>query len=164
MKHIILNKPLLKPTQRKEIKNMDFDHLECLTRIINKDIVDADMKNIMNEIRKKHYAYKSQDKIKHKFDDLQHITLDELIHKIMDSKLKCYYCECDLLLVYNKLKDGKQWSLERLNNDKGHYNENTCIACLKCNLSRRTDNYIEFKKGKMLRIVKCYELEVKDNS
>jgi NAD-dependent dihydropyrimidine dehydrogenase PreA subunit len=157
MKHIIFNKPLVKQTHRKELKNIDFDHLEKLQKIKNKEPMDDDMKNILSEIRKKHYAYKSQDKIKHKFDDIQHITLDQLIDKILESNLKCYYCEKELLLIYNKLKDTSQWSLERLDNNKGHYNENTCIACLHCNLSRRTDNYIEFKKGKMLRIVKSEE-------
>jgi hypothetical protein len=157
MKHIILNKPLMKQTHRKEIKNMEFDHLEALKKIMKKEPMDDNMKNVMNEIRKKHYAYKSQDKNKHKFDDQQHITLDELIQKIIDSELKCYYCEKQLWIVYNKIKDGQQWSLERLDNNKGHYNENTCIACLSCNLSRRTDNYIEFKKGKMLKIIKCEE-------
>ncbi len=155
MKHIIFNKPLEKRTYRKEIKPMDFDHLDALQRIQRKEPMDDNMKNIMNDIRKKHYAYKCQDKIKHKFDDNQHITLDELIQKIIESQLKCYYCEKDIVLVYNKIRDTNQWSLERLDNNKGHYNENTCIACLHCNLSRRTDNYIEFKKGKMLQIIKC---------
>jgi NAD-dependent dihydropyrimidine dehydrogenase PreA subunit len=155
MKHIILNKPLEKRTQRKEIKNTDFNHLDALLRIQRKEPMDDNMKNIMNDLRKKHYAYKCQDKIKHKFDDDKHITLDELIQKLIDSNLKCYYCEKEIVLIYNKIRDTNQWSLERLDNNKGHYNENTCIACLHCNLSRRTDNYIEFKKGKMLRIIKC---------
>jgi NAD-dependent dihydropyrimidine dehydrogenase PreA subunit len=116
--------------------------------------MNKDMKIVLQYIQRKHSAYKSQDKIKHKFDDNKHITLNELIEKIIESKLKCYYCEKDLYLVYNKIKDSRQWSLERLDNNKGHYNDNTCIACLKCNLSRRTDNYIEFKKGKMLQIIK----------
>ena len=157
MKHIIFNKPLVKPTHRKENKNMEFNHLDKLQKIKNKEPMDQDMKNILNEIRKKHYAYKTQDKNKHKFDDEQHITLEQLIDKILESNLKCYYCEKDLLIIYNKIKDTAQWSLERLDNNKGHYNDNTCIACLHCNLSRRTDNYIEFKKGKMLRIVKVEE-------
>ncbi len=157
MKHIILNKPLTKTIQKKEFRNVEFDHLEELKRIDRKEPMNDNMKNIINEIRKKHYAYKSQDKIKHKFDDNQHITLDELIKKIIDSNLKCYYCERDIVLLYNKIRETNQWSLERLDNNKGHYNENTCIACLHCNLSRRTDNHIEFKKGKMLKVIKCEE-------
>ena len=155
MKHIILNQPIEKRTYRKEIRKTDFNHLEALIRIKEKCEMDDNMKNVFNEIRKKHSAYKSQDKNKHKFDENQHITLEQLIDKIIESKLKCYYCEKELFLVYNKIKDTQQWSLERLDNNLGHYNENTCIACLHCNLSRRTDNYIEFKKGKMLKIIKC---------
>jgi hypothetical protein len=155
MKHIILNKPLEKQTHRKEIKNINFNHLETIIKIQKKEPMDDNMKNVLNEIRKKHYAYKCQDKIKHKFDEEKHITLDQLIEKIIQSQLKCYYCNKDLLIIYNRIKDTQQWSLERLDNNIGHYDDNTCIACLHCNLSRRTDNHIEFKKGKMLKIVKC---------
>jgi hypothetical protein len=37
-------------------------------------------------------------------------------------------------------------------NNIGHYESNTCISCLKCNLQRRTDNYEYFKNGKQLKI------------
>jgi len=47
MKHIIFNKPIIKQTHKKEIKNTDFDHLEALKRIDNKEPMDENMKNIM---------------------------------------------------------------------------------------------------------------------
>jgi len=31
-----------------------------------------------------------------------------------------------------------QWTLERINNDFGHNNDNVVIACLQCNVERRT--------------------------
>lgn len=80
-----------------------------------------------------------------------------MIQKMIDCELKCFYCNRDLLIVYNTKKEGSQWSLERLDNHKGHYDTNTCIACLKCNLSRRTDNYDMFKLGKQLKIIKFSE-------
>jgi hypothetical protein len=107
---------------------------------------------ILRELRKKLSSYKSQDKLKCKFDQSQFITLNELISKLYESMLKCYYCEESLLLIYKQRKETRQWSLERFDNNIGHYNSNTCISCLKCNLQRRTDNFEYFKMGKQLRI------------
>jgi len=47
-----------------------------------------------------------------------------------------------------------QWSLERLNNNIGHYSNNTCISCLRCNLQRRNDNHEYFKFSKQLNIIR----------
>jgi hypothetical protein len=73
-------------------------------------------------------------------------------NKLYESKLKCYYCLCDMVILYNKKRQNTQWTLERLNNNIGHYDSNTCISCLKCNLQRRTDNYEYFKQGKQIKI------------
>ena len=58
----------------------------------------------------------------------------------------------EIVILYNKKRESLQWTLERFNNDIGHYDSNTCIACLKCNLQRRTDNHEYFKQGKQLKI------------
>jgi hypothetical protein len=78
----------------------------------------------------------------------------ELIDKLVDCKLLCYYCQKPVSLIYHERKDPRQWTLERLNNNLGHYGENTCIACLKCNLGRRTDNHEYYKKGKTMILKK----------
>jgi hypothetical protein len=109
---------------------------------------------IYREIKKKWSGYKSQDKTKHKFDAEQHISLDALFDKLYESKLKCYYCQQETLILFNKKKDGTQWSLERLNNNLGHYGSNTCISCLQCNLKRRTDNHEYYKLGKTMTVTK----------
>ena len=57
-----------------------------------------------------------------------------------------------MVILYNKKRQNTQWTLERLNNNIGHYDTNTCISCLKCNLQRRTDNYEYFKQGKQIKI------------
>ncbi len=137
------------------IHDISFNQMDILDNLFNKKYDENDYtKDMLKEIRKKHSAYKSQDKNKSKFDKEQHITLDEIIHKLYDCKLKCYYCNCDLFIVYNKRKQTSQWTLERFDNNKGHYNDNTCISCLKCNLQRRTDNHVYFKQGKSLVLKK----------
>jgi hypothetical protein len=140
-------------TQRKQQQNIDFNHLEVICQI-QEGTMDQNAEECLKEIKKKHSSYKSQDKLKNKYDKLQHITLSQLIHKLIECKLKCYYCNKDLVILYNKKKEQHQWTLERLNNNIGHYNDNTCIACLKCNLGRRTDNHEYYKKGKTMILEK----------
>ena len=110
--------------------------------------------NFISEIKKKLYSYKSQDKIKGKYDEEQFITYDELIQKLCESNLICYYCNKDLYITNRTKKEPYQWSLERFDNNLGHYNSNTCISCLKCNLQRRTDNHEYFKMSKNMKISK----------
>jgi hypothetical protein len=152
MKNIIL----IDTTQRKRIHPLIENPLELLEQIYQDNTLQLDesAEACLREIKKKHSGYKSQDKQKHKYDTQQHITFPELIKKLIDSNLKCYYCNKDMLLTYNKKKDGLQWTLERLNNNLGHYNDNTCISCLKCNLGRRTENHEYYKKGKTMILQK----------
>ena len=75
-----------------------------------------------------------------------------MIDKLYHCRLKCYYCQCDVCIIYDKKKTNHQWSLERFDNNLGHYNDNTCISCLKCNLQRRTNNHEYFKFSKQLKI------------
>ena len=144
MKHINFNDP----TTKKKVFDIDIDQLSIIEQLYNKGI----NKEFEDEIKKKLHAYKSQDKLKHKFNEELIITYDQIISKLYESKLKCYYCLCDMVILYNKKRQNTQWTLERLNNNIGHYESNTCISCLKCNLQRRTDNYEYFKQGKQIKI------------
>jgi len=152
MKHIIFNDPYNK-------KNIfSVIDIENQYLIIENLYNNIDMsynhieKEFEKEIKKKLNSYKSQDKQKNKFDNDKMITYNEIITKLYECKLKCYYCNCEMVILFNKKREGVQWTLERLDNNIGHYESNTCISCLKCNLQRRTDNYEYFKKGKQLKI------------
>lgn len=157
MKKIVFDDPY----QRKNIYKEDDErelydqknHLDYLSNIID-DVDFSYNKIIQKEIKKKFYSYKSQDKNKNKFDEEEHITYSQLLNKLFDSKLKCYYCQEDLLLVYTQKNETMQWSLERFDNNIGHYDSNTCISCYKCNVTRRTDNFEYFKMGKQMKINK----------
>ena len=147
MKLIKFDDPFLK----KKNYLLEIDQLSILTKLINCTEVNTDFTKVL---KKKYSSYKQQDKMKHKFDDEQHITYDQMIKKIYDSRLKCYYCNRDLLILFNKKREHFQWTLERLNNHLGHYESNSCIACLDCNLKRRTDNHEYFKQGKQFKFIK----------
>jgi len=147
MKHIVFNDPF----HKKHIQSLDFDQMECIENLYLKG---ETINEITRVIKQKFSSYKSQDKQSHKFDQSQHITYEQLIEKIYLSKLKCYYCCCDLSIVYNIKRLKSQWTLERLNNNLGHYATNTCICCLDCNLKRRTENHEYFKQSKQTTIIK----------
>jgi hypothetical protein len=146
MKHITFSDTTIK----KKNYDISMNQFEIITLLYEKN-EEEDNKNYKLEIRKKLSAYKNQDKLHNKYDKAQHITFEQTIQKLYDSKLKCYYCNNDMLILYNKKREGLQWTLERLNNNIGHYNTNTCISCLKCNLQRRTDNHEYFKNGKQFK-------------
>ena len=145
MKHINYTNMALRKTQYDVL----IDPYEALCHL-----EDPGSANVLRELRKKYSSYKSQDKQKHKFDTDQHITFEQLVQKLKDSQLQCYYCTKPMMLLYNKKREQQQWTLERINNNLGHYNENTCVSCLKCNLTRRTDSHDYFKLGKQLQVIK----------
>ena len=82
------------------------------------------------------------------------ITLDEIIEKLVISKLLCFYCKDNVKVLFVMVRDNKQWSLDRIDNNICHSNDNTVICCLKCNLERRVQNANNFKFTKQLRIKK----------
>jgi len=131
------------------------NQLSYLTKFRNNELIDISLNKIINkEIRKKMSSYKSQDKKNGKYDELQHISYNQLLEKLVSCKLECYYCNSKLFLLYKKRGESMQWSLERFDNNLGHYESNSCISCLKCNLQRRTSNHEYFKFSKNLSIKK----------
>lgn len=143
--------------RKKAISEMDVydntNHMTYITNIIY-DISFAHRHYIETEIKTKLSSYKQQDKNKRKYNEDLYISYDCLLHKIKDSNLKCYYCKKDMLLVYNTKKNKRQWSLERFDNSKGHYSDNTCICCLYCNLKRRDSNHEYYKLYKTIDVKK----------
>jgi len=130
-------------------------------QIINKLYLDLDHKDLeieykkelLKEIDKKITSYKTQDVNKNKYDD-NNITQEETIEKLVASKLKCYYCRCNMKLFYKKVRDVEQWTLDRIDNDLPHQDNNVIVACLKCNLQRRRQNKDKFLFTKQLKIIK----------
>lgn len=123
---------------------------EILKKKINTNVY----KKMIQQIQRKISSYKAQDKEKNLFDDLKFINIEIVLEKIEKSVMKCFYCSEDVKILYKMVKDPKQWSVERINNDYGHNIDNFEIACLKCNLSRRTMYHERYLFTKQLNIVK----------
>ena len=111
---------------------------------------------VKKEVERKIRSYKYQDVKKNVYDSTQFISYDEVMEKLVISKLKCNYCRKNCLLMYNNVREMRQWTLDRIDNSDGHTNKNTVICCLDCNLKRGTLNDKKFEFTKQLKITKKY--------
>ena len=116
---------------------------------------DPNCLHLFRDLEKKRYSYYRQDLSKKRVENLTEIlTINELIEKLVISKLKCVYCHKPVQLFYSKVREPMQWSLDRIDNSIHHTCDNTCIACLQCNLKRRTTSAKAFAFTKNLSIRK----------
>ena len=109
---------------------------------------------LKREIDKKIKGYKNQDLIKKLINLNKFISLNETIEKLVESKLKCYYCKENCELVYKNIFAKKQWTLDRINNNEGHNYDNVVICCYECNIKRGDMDSERFKRGKEIKIVR----------
>ncbi len=107
-----------------------------------------------SHIKSKICSYRQQDVLKKKLDMNNFVTFEEVIQLLVDSTLKCHYCSQEVFILYEKVRESKQWSLDRVNNDIGHNKGNLVIACLECNLKRRRTNKDAFMFTKNMVIIK----------
>jgi hypothetical protein len=157
-KQIIIGK---KYDKKKNIASMpkdifDFNkQISMINRLFLNELFDGSQQ-ISKSLKCKINSYKTQDQKKNRYDKSTFISYNELIEKLVISKLKCYYCKISTLLMYENKRDPKQWTLDRIDNFVQHTNENTKICCLKCNLERRRQNDDKFKFTKQMRLIKKY--------
>lgn len=122
--------------QKKEIKN------EKMCELIKKEII------------KKISGYRTQDVLKKLLEEDKLVDREKVIDLLEESELKCYYCKEVVEILYEKVREPKQWTLDRIDNCYGHNKENVVIACLDCNVHRKTMYHERFAFTKQLNIVK----------
>jgi hypothetical protein len=115
---------------------------------------DEITQTVIQEINKKISGYKQQDIIKKKLDMESLVDFNSIINKMIECELKCRYCKCEMAVLYDITREMKQWSVDRIDNDKGHNKDNFHLACLDCNLKRRRRTDEKFLFTKQLSIVK----------
>jgi hypothetical protein len=103
-----------------------------------KSLIATKLKSYLEQDAKKKFAH----------DAGRTITIPETIALLVTSELRCYYCKELTLFFYETVREPKQWTLERLNNEYPHTKENVVIACLQCNLRRRCMNSERYRKTK----------------
>lgn len=141
--------------QMKNIKNL----LE--NNYISKDEMS---KIVLQQINRKIYGYKQQDVIKKLLNTEKFINLESIINKMIECELKCYYCNCEMNILYDIVREMKQWTVDRINNDLGHNIDNYYLACLECNLKRRRRSDDKFLFTKQMKLVKICEVSNNDET
>jgi hypothetical protein len=109
---------------------------------------------LLSHLRTKQSGYRSQDVAKGWYDESRFVRIEDIVAILSSSGLTCFYCGCWTLLFYEYARDPKQWSLERISNSEGHNRENIVLACLECNMRRRTMYYERYVATKQLKVVK----------
>jgi hypothetical protein len=159
----------------KHIEDRDYSHEEQLKLL--KECIESNTNisiELQRQLKMKISSYKTQD-IKHSFshdekqkkfniqkegkhcimDIKQCITFEELYDLLISSELKCYYCCQNVNIIYRYMRDGTQWTLDRINNNEDHTKTNCVICCLKCNLERRRSDNSKFYIGKRIQYKKA---------
>ena len=129
---------------------------ELLQQIINdQSSSDNSLKKLLEKgIQTKIQGYRSQDVKKKLHNEELFVDFNYVIELINESLLECYYCKKECILLYENVKDPNQWTLDRLDNKHGHNKKNVVIACLSCNLKRKTMHHGRFQFTKQLQITK----------
>lgn len=158
-----MKKVIKKPEDVKERKTMDHVSLEMfswetqyslLSMLSNKRNDNPTVILVKKQISSKLNNYKQQDVIKKVYDERKIINLEQAISKLQESGLKCLYCKEELYLLYKFVREMKQWTLDRIDNDIGHFHDNVVISCLDCNLKRRKKSSNAFLFTKQMNIVR----------
>ena len=159
---------LKKVTQNKQIKVRtisntwkDIPDIDNQVKMIetlhqeNNDCGNNEYSCVVTEINNKINGYKHQDILKGLYKSELFVSYNQVINQLNDCKLTCYYCSSKVMVLYSIVREPLQWSLDRINNDDGHTNENVVISCLKCNLERKRrtkDAFVFTKKMVITRI------------
>jgi hypothetical protein len=109
---------------------------------------------IYSQIKQKINGYKHQDVLKNKLDAMKLVNTSFVVRLLVDSQLRCFYCKEPVNLLYKTVRDPKQWTLERVDNDYGHNKGNVEISCLSCNIKRRTMYFEKYRFTKQTIFVK----------
>uniref|UniRef100_A0A6C0B751 HNH endonuclease n=1 Tax=viral metagenome TaxID=1070528 RepID=A0A6C0B751_9ZZZZ len=109
---------------------------------------------IKSQINGKISGYRGQDIDKDKYNENLFIDEDYVIEQLINCSNKCYYCRGPVSILYEYVRAPQQWSLDRLDNKFGHNKGNCVIACLSCNLRRKTMHHERYVFTKQIDIKK----------
>lgn len=122
--------------------------------ILNNPFKDKYISKLTSHIKNKLLSYKQQDISKKKLNENEFVSLKDTIQMLQECKLTCCYCSEQVYILYERVRENKQWSLDRIDNNIGHNSGNLVIACLECNLKRRRTNKDAFMFTKNMVIIK----------
>jgi hypothetical protein len=141
------------------VQTDDFDPIQQCEWLQHIEDDSEKSKLMKSQIHAKIKGYKSQDVQKAVYDPDKFVSFDGVISKLRRCDLLCFYCREPCAIWYEQSRYPKQWSLERIDNDFGHNDDNVEIACLSCNIKRRCMYHERFRFTKQMKFVKKDENE-----
>lgn len=109
---------------------------------------------ILKHITQKIAGYKSQDIKKELYEEEKLVDVPYVLKTLENAENICYYCKESVKVLYENVREPLQWSLDRIDNSIGHNKENVVIACLQCNVGRKTMHQGRYEFTKQLVITK----------
>jgi hypothetical protein len=134
--------------------NKQLQMLKEIFNKINKNNNIHEKNIIIKELDKKIKSYKQQDLIKKIYNETQFIDILSILENLIKCNMMCFYCKCEVYVLYENVRELNQWTVDRIDNSLGHNKENFVIACLNCNIKRRKTNTDKFLFTKQLNLVK----------
>ena len=144
MKKVLKEPIVIKKREVSRTWDFSYDDQLNLINCLDETDTDSTSKAIFHELNKKMSGYKRQDLKKGLYDEKQFIDLVDVIDKLRECLLRCHYCSKEMLVLYDLSRESRQWTVDRIDNDKGHNMGNYHLACLECNLKRRRTNDEKF--------------------
>jgi hypothetical protein len=120
---------------------------------LEKENLSKKVQFLNQQLNQKIYGYKTQDTEKSLFMPTEFVDISFVIYRLIECPT-CYYCKDPVQLIYEFVREPKQWTLDRIDNSRGHNRDNVEIACLRCNLRRRIMHHERFIFTKQLVIKK----------
>ena len=109
---------------------------------------------ILQQLNQKISGYRAQDIQKGLFEPDKFVDLERIVELLIKCNLECFYCKNKVQVLYEYVREPGQWTLDRIDNDYGHNKDNLEVACLQCNIRRRTMYAERYVFTKQLKIIK----------
>ena len=111
---------------------------------------------LVQDMKQKLQGYKYQDEAHRKYVFSPTDFIDVLfVLQAMDAcALHCRFCHGFMQVMYRHVRDPQQWTVDRIDNNQGHTRTNVQLACLQCNVHRRTRNDTLYARIKQTRFHK----------
>ena len=151
----IIKKRIITQTDKWITQLSNSEQYECVQGLqINRQQEDKASKLILQQIQQKINGYRGQDIEKDILDESQLINTQQVLDLMVKTENICYYCKKKVAVLYENVREPTQWTLDRIDNKQGHNHNNVLLACLNCNLRRRTMYTERYVFTKQLNIVK----------
>jgi len=140
-----------------------YQYLNETSRFFTREIKKKLCQYIQQDKQKEYVHIKREQKDNESENDIWfnnkqfYINIKDIIEKIVQQNLLCYYCMEPVFVLYKYRRFNKQWTLERLDNSYGHTKTNCVIACLECNISR--NNIISNEKYKFSKQINVNKID-----